>query len=116
MDGASLVERWNGARWLVEPNLNPVSLPSLVRLSCPAAKVCVADGIYYDKSADGYQPIVAGWNGIQWVLESTPSPAGRNNVWLGGVSCSSAQACMIVGSVAKAPSMGATTLSERYTS
>jgi len=116
MEASPLAERWNGASWRVEPtpDPDPVSQPFLMSVSCPSAKVCVADGIYFDKSDDGYQPIVMRWNGIRWVLESTPDPKGRNSVWLGGVSCSSAKACMIVGSFAKAPTTATTALSEHY--
>ena len=37
------------------------------------------------------------WNGSTWSIQTTPNPAGASDIFLQGVSCTSASACTAVG-------------------
>ncbi len=82
----ALAERWNGAKWILQP---PAAArdAGLAGVSCVSATVCVAVG-----SAHG-GPLAERWDGTAWAIEQTPSGRSR----LSAVSCMSAQACMAVG-------------------
>ena len=53
------------------------------------------------------------WDGKTWTVEPTPNPAGMNLWDLSGVSCTSATACMAVGTYINA-SADSVTLAERW--
>jgi hypothetical protein len=82
----ALAERWNGAKWSLQP---PAAArdAGLAGVSCVSATGCVAVG-----SAHG-RPLAESWDGTSWAIEQTPSGGSR----LSAVSCMSAQACMAVG-------------------
>jgi hypothetical protein len=83
-----LVERWNGARWTIQPTPDdPVTRLGfddvLKGVSCTSSSACLSVG---DSLAER-------WNGTGWT--TVLPPEGSNLI---GVSCTSSTACMIVGS------------------
>jgi hypothetical protein len=69
---------------------------SLGAVSCPAPDDCIAVGSY---TASGSTNTLAEfWNGATWTVQPTPNPSGGSNNMLGGVSCTSADSCLAVGS------------------
>jgi hypothetical protein len=94
--GLTLVERWNGQRWSLQRAFNPRRTPdsSLVAVSCPSAKTCMAVGETDDSHVDHFVPLVERWNGHRWSIQRVPH---GNNWYLYGVSCVSATACVAVG-------------------
>jgi hypothetical protein len=99
------VEAWNGTAWTVQSAPNPAGPPAdsdLDAVSCSSAIACTAVGSF-DSSSDQLT-LAERWNGTGWTLETTPNPAGAPfpGSFLYGVSCSSSNACMAVGSSSNA--------------
>ena len=91
-------EYWNGSAWRILP---PVTLPSaagsatLLAVSCPVVRGCVAVGAY-TRSSDGVLvPLLVSWNGSAWGAISA-APVGTY-AQLEGVSCTTIHACEAVG-------------------
>ncbi len=85
----SLIESWNGHRWVVVP-----TVPALILLgvSCPAVTACTAVG------AQNEQAAIESWNGTRWTLVPNVPHIPGLGTGLHSVSCSSAEACSAVGS------------------
>ena len=100
---ASLVERWDGTRWAIQPTPRPLGAFStwLSGVSCGSARSCTAVGHYYpDDTEEDEVPFVEHWNGTRWAIEATPKPPRLALNELEGVSCVSVHACTAVGSSA----------------
>ncbi len=93
----TLVESWNGSAWSVvsSPDLGTKD-DDLNGVSCTSATSCVAVGYYVDAS-NAEQTLVESWNGASWSTVSSPDDGSALNQ-LAGVSCTTAAACMAVGS------------------
>jgi hypothetical protein len=75
----TLIERWNGTAWQVEPSPSIGRDSALDSVSCPSATSCTAVG-----------SLILGWNGASWKVELASSP-------FAGVSCAAPSSCMAVG-------------------
>jgi hypothetical protein len=107
---ATLAARWNGTAWDVQPTPNPGGTGgppnqenTLNGVSCTSASACTAVGSYNAggtvSNPNGTTLLLAvRWNGKTWAVQSTPSPSGAQGSSLAGVSCTSASACIAVGS------------------
>jgi hypothetical protein len=106
----TLVERWNGAAWSLEPSPNQaqtncdyVNDSGLAAVSCTSRRTCVSVG---DSSLGGGQEgssasqytLAESWDGVSWSIRSTVNPdqTFQGNA-LVGVSCASYRACTSVG-------------------
>jgi len=67
----------------------------LAAVPCSSCISCTAVGDYGDNVTN--QTLVESWNGMQWSIVSSPSPAGYSDN-LNGVSCISGGSCVAVGS------------------
>jgi len=95
----SLVERWDGNRWLLEKIARPSEAASdsgLSGVSCTSGAVCHAVGAYYARTGH-LAPLIERRGGTGWSVAATPAVAGSNYSRLGGVSCTSG-ICTAVGS------------------
>ncbi len=103
LKGFSLAESWNGKAWRVRATPNPkgATNSNLYAVSCSAASTCMAVGMYEDAAAPTGVPFAEAWNGRTWAVRTVPRPKGGTNSGLGGVSCSSARACIAVGGTIK---------------
>jgi hypothetical protein len=75
----TLIERWNGTAWRVEPSPSIGPGSTLDSVSCPSATSCTAVG-----------SLILGWNGLTWTVELRSSP-------FVSVSCAAPSSCMAVG-------------------
>ena len=94
--GATLVERWDGTTWSIEPTPPPPGAgDALNHVACTSAMACVAVG--YRFAADGAQvTLVESWDGHTWSVVLSPSPGTwRSN--LQSVVCTGPAACLAVG-------------------
>lgn len=93
----SYVVHWNGSEWSVlpSPNVSGASWTIPVDVSCPSPTKCVAVG--QAETASGRLPLVMGWDGTVWTLESAPNSSGSKYTQLEGVFCRRAVDCMAVG-------------------
>jgi hypothetical protein len=94
---ATLAERWNGTSWSVQTTPNPRGTHSaFLGVSCTSASACTGAGF----SADG-KLFAARWDGTAWSAQSADDPGGIDARYpgteFGGVSCTSATACMAAG-------------------
>ena len=95
----TLVEMWNGAKWVVEPSSNPAgaTFSYLAGVSCPQPTACAAAG-YYSKGSGTKDTLLEAWNGAHWVIQPSPNPTGTTMSVLSGVSCLRTGGCSAVGS------------------
>lgn len=95
-----LAERYDGARWRVEPF--PGGVTGMLRgVSCPTPSFCVAVG-----QRGGSTALIETWNGRSWMSTPTGLPPGTSD--LQGVSCPSPHFCVAVGSQDQATLVEAT--------
>jgi sugar lactone lactonase YvrE len=78
------------------------SVGELKRVSCVTADDCWAVGRTKYTTAEQMEgkvaaPLLERWNGSTWQAVTVPKPEGATNVFLEGVSCNSASACLAVG-------------------
>lgn len=64
----------------------------LSAISCASTTACTAVGGFGDA------PLAEHWDGTSWVIQPTATPVGATQVHLDGVSCTSVDDCMAVGS------------------
>src|SRR5215472_10279576 len=97
--GTTLTERWNGARWLIQPAPSPARavVSGLFGVACTAPSACTAVGGTTSRSG-AQTPLAERWNGSTWQIQHIPSPG--EGVILNGVACPSPSACIAVGSSA----------------
>jgi hypothetical protein len=92
----SLVERWNGTRWSIQPNPTTGATDAILgAVSCPSGTACTAVGSY---DTNGSPMLAERWNGTKWsILPTPPTPPGATIAEVSGVSCSSANLCTAAG-------------------
>jgi hypothetical protein len=102
----SLVERWNGRTWMVQPTPHPRTLvyrlTFLNGISCTSSKACVAvgdsdTGLAFSHTYNTYRSLAERWDGRKWSIEAMPRPRGANEAFLEGVSCVAINACTAAG-------------------
>jgi hypothetical protein len=115
----TLVERWNGTTWAVEPTPSPADAIYVAfnGVACPTPRSCTAVGLLIDSNFN-FLTFAEHWSGSTWEIQSTPNPTGTdgpNGTLEGGVSCPTPAACTAVGqwSPSPAPHPGVT-LAERW--
>ncbi|HEV2373665.1 MAG TPA: hypothetical protein VGS19_16015 [Streptosporangiaceae bacterium] len=102
----TLAETWDGTHWAIQPTPNPAGSIGTVlfAVSCPALRACTATGNYSpDLASPGVTAVLAeAWNGKNWHIQPTPSPAPPPGIHSGSellaVSCTSPRACTAAGS------------------
>jgi hypothetical protein len=89
---SSLIEAWNGRRWLVQ-STPPEFSSELHAITCTSTTACMAVGF------SGTGPLAETWDGKRWRAVSVPAPTtvDPHGATLDGVSCSSAAHCEAVG-------------------
>ncbi len=94
----TLIESWNGTTWSIVSSPSPHFLNYLSSVSCVSATMCMAVGTYETRDEAPGRTFVEEWNGRTWSLVASPN-FGQSVNMLTGVSCTSAIACVAVGSV-----------------
>jgi hypothetical protein len=99
-ENKSLVDTWNGTGWALAPSTALAG--ELTGVSCPSTTFCMAVGRGNYVGSD--QLAIAGsWNGKTWSADALPQPAGAMQAALLAVSCTTATACLAVGSADSGP-------------
>ena len=93
----TLIEEWNGTTWSVlsSPNTSSTESNGLTGMSCTSLTFCMATGNY--SNGTHVQTLIEEWNGTSWAIVSSPNPSTTQDVFLYGVSCTSATFCMTAG-------------------
>ena len=96
--GVPLAERWNGIRWTNQPILDPPTAAAafLSGVSCVSPDSCVAAGFFNNRAGEA-RTLVERWDGTEWGIEPSPTPAAAETVQLERISCSTPLACLAVG-------------------
>ena len=93
----TLAESWNGTGWSLQSTPNaPGDVAALNSVSCTLG-TCAAVGYSASQTVSG-TPLSEVWNGTGWSTQTVPGPAGATAGGLLAVSCTSAAACVAVGS------------------
>lgn len=94
----TLAERWNGTEWKIQTTPNPAEAKYsfLDSVSCFSSTDCAASG-GYESSGGSYFTLAEHWNGTEWMLQTTPNPAGVLRSELEGVACPLAAVCTATG-------------------
>ena len=112
-----LVERRSGGRWTIQrtPKLPAThdSVSYLSGVSCTSPSSCTAVGYAGNSEGTRGAPLAERWNGVSWILQRTPHPAGATVGFLPAVSCLSAKSCIAVGFFINHAGAGVT-LAERW--
>ncbi len=96
----TLAESWNGAKWTLEPPVNPRGrlASNLFAVSCAAARACMAAGIASNDAVGLQVTLAESWNGKRWSVSPTPRRLSATNESLfNAMSCVSAADCTAVG-------------------
>ncbi len=95
----TLVERWDGSAWAIEPSADPPRAHGgyLLSVACTSPTACIATG---GQGGDhNTRTMAEAWDGSAWTIQSTPNPKGAQfGGAMGSVSCAGAGACTAVGS------------------
>jgi hypothetical protein len=96
----TLVERWNGVGWSIQPSPNrdaTTTTSALNSVSCASNVACTAVGLTLPNDFVAGHILTLGerWNGSSWSIQRSPSP--RYAPRLSSVSCASSIACTAVG-------------------
>ena len=96
---SALPERWDGSRWSLSSLASSTSYSSLNAVNCPSVTSCFAVGTAASLLDDSDYPLVEHWNGSDWSIVPSPTPAGTDvHAALTSISCPSPTSCTAVGS------------------
>jgi hypothetical protein len=90
----TLIERWNGASWVIVTSPNPGTQNYLSGVSCTSASDCWAVGDYAGGST--YEMLFEHWNGSAWSVVPRTSSSSLDE-FLSNVTCVSPTECWAVG-------------------
>jgi hypothetical protein len=92
------IQRWNGNEWKAQTLATPVGGSGVTAqgVSCPSASACTAVGSYTNGSGES-KTLAEFWNGTEWKVQATPTPAGATFLQTRSVSCLSETECTAVG-------------------
>jgi hypothetical protein len=91
----SLVERWNGSSWSIQPGATAFlnGFPAFLNgVACSGQKTCSVVGSF----GPPYGAFAERWNGARWSTQPLARPVGAFPASLNSVSCLAAR-CMTVG-------------------
>jgi hypothetical protein len=92
----TLVERWNGSAWAVQPTpkLSAGQGSFFNGVACKAS-ACTAVGLYLTPA--GPLTLAERWTGTGWRIQATPTPSQAYDIAPPAVACPAVSACMAVG-------------------
>lgn len=98
----TVVAQWNGLSWRLNDVTSPAVVdPNLQAVSCPIPSRCIAVGTGYPNGRP-HGPIAESFNGSRWMLLPNPPPGSSatraSKFYPGGISCTSVNSCVAVGS------------------
>ncbi len=110
----TLVERWNGKRWMIQTSPTPAgaALAFLNGVSCVSRLRCTAVGDWQPSSGPAVT-FAERWNGKKWSIQHTAKPSGATSSDLSSISCTAPAACTAVGHYENS-STKTRTLAERW--
>ena len=103
--GSGLFEHWNGSSWSIVSGASAGSGAGLFSVSCPSPTSCFAVGDIATETATTFtaKSLIERWDGLRWSIVPSPVVSGATDVFLSGVSCTSATSCFAVGASSSSP-------------
>jgi hypothetical protein len=97
--GRTLIERWNGSGWKVQPTQDVLDGYDFVlrAVACTSPGACVAVGYFSGQDAGKPHPLVETLGAGGWSQRTMPLPRGSRGASLESVSCPKPGVCEIVG-------------------
>ena len=98
---ASVVDRWNGTSWSIDPGPSGSSQSELTLVACASATSCLAIGndfSDYDVITGHGKGLAERWNGSRWSIIPRPVRPTGATPSINGVSCPTPTGCFAVGS------------------
>jgi len=94
----TLIQRWDGSRWVIVPSPNPSAdrEASLAAVACVSTTECWAVGGGSGSNFYG-QTLVERWDGTSWTIVPSPNTSATQGNYLFGVTCTAAADCWAVG-------------------
>ncbi|MBV9197835.1 MAG: hypothetical protein JO168_27175 [Solirubrobacterales bacterium] len=89
-----LIDVWDGTSWQLQA-APEIGSSALNAVSCPSTSACVAVG-EDSTPGGGIHTFAERWGGSRWTPDFPDDPSPSDNT-LTGVSCTSASACLVVG-------------------
>ena len=111
-EGGTLAEVWDGTNWQVQNTPSGAYDGFLHGVSCTSPQACMAVGDSVQSSGAASVPLAERWDGTNWQIEPTTTPASTTLSELDAVSCSQPAACIAVGQ--NQTTAGADTLAESW--
>jgi hypothetical protein len=97
-DTSNTTTKFSSSGWSLQTSANRLARTGVLSAtSCPSATACTAVGHYTDTNGSQVTGAEA-WDGSTWTTQASPNPSGATNSSLNAVSCTSATACIAVGS------------------
>jgi hypothetical protein len=95
---SSFAEIWSSGQWTIQDTPTPpgATNTALASVSCTSPTACIAVGNWTNASENA-QPLAERFDGSDWSIQNTPTPAGAFSSGLASVSCASASVCTAVG-------------------
>jgi hypothetical protein len=84
----TLVERWNGTNWTIQPTPDATTIGGLNQVSCDSSTACTAIS----------SSTTERWDGFVWTIQAPAIPNGGQWLTLAGVACSTQAGCLVAGS------------------
>jgi hypothetical protein len=91
----TLVERWDGTAWKVQPSPNPGRFNQLSAVAATSSTNAWAVGFYHHNGVP-FHTLTEHWNGTVWKLKPSPDPGSEFN-YLDGVAATSSSNAWAVG-------------------
>lgn len=89
---ATIVNRWDGTTWTLQPTLDYGQ--GLLDVSCASSSACLAVG----EASFGFAPLAEAWKGLTWSDESGATLRNAQQFYrFTSVSCTKSSACTAVG-------------------
>lgn len=111
----ALAALWDGVHWTIQTTPKPDGATSsfLSGVSCTSATACTAVGSYNTVKGDS-GTLAESWDGTNWTIQTTPNPVDANDTGLSAVSCTSAAACISLGTYASPAAQTGGTVAEGW--
>ena len=81
LDLKTLVERWNGSTWTIQPSPGATgqAYNALLGVSCTSVSACTAVGSFTNTLLGSPSPLAERWNGTEWSVQTVVPPVAVND-------------------------------------
>jgi hypothetical protein len=81
--GGTLIEHWDGSKWLIVPSPNKTSFTELIGVGSAGSSNVWAVGYYVPSGSGKRRTLVEHWDGTKWSIQTSPNPYADNDELFG---------------------------------